>query len=316
MVEGARGIAHDAVAMLHERMGKLASREGMERALRFRPRPDDVFVAACGKAGTTWMLQVCHGLRTGGSMDFEEMCLEVPHIELAWDIGYGDLEKAQAAAPRLYKTHLDYHLTPKGAKYIYIVRDPKDMAISFFHFFQGWLFQPDELSLETFLREFVLADHDKGGAFWGGIASWWPHRADANVLWLHYEDMKADLPAAARLVSGFMGVGVGDYGLQELVVKQASFEFMKQHEAKFDDRHVRRSRNEAMGLPKGAGLEGHCSGKIREGRVGGHKASVPPDILRQLEERWSTELLPLTGYRTYAEMRAGVNRELQRSFAA
>jgi hypothetical protein len=37
-------------------------------------------------------------------------------------------------------------------------------------------------------------------------------RADPNVLWLHYEDLQEDLPAAVRLIAQFIGIGADDAG--------------------------------------------------------------------------------------------------------
>lgn len=37
-------------------------------------------------------------------------------------------------------------------------------------------------------------------------------RADPSVLWLHYEDLHEDLPAAVRLIAEFLGIGVDDAG--------------------------------------------------------------------------------------------------------
>lgn len=32
------------------------------------------------------------------------------------------------------------------------------------------------------------------------------------MLWLHYEDLQQDLPAAVKLIAGFLGLGADDPG--------------------------------------------------------------------------------------------------------
>lgn len=76
-----------------------------------------------------------------------------------------------------------------------VVRDPHDVAISFYKFFSGWFFAPGEISLEAFVREFWLArgvppTEMQNPSYFHHLLSWWEHRADANVLWLHFEDLK------------------------------------------------------------------------------------------------------------------------------
>lgn len=90
---------------------------------------------------------------------------------------------------RVFKTHCWYPHIPKGAKYgprhlqmpcggltcslpnahklpngivclslryIVVVRNPADVAVSFFRFFQGWFFQPGEVGMDEFVRQFWL----------------------------------------------------------------------------------------------------------------------------------------------------------------
>eukprot|EP00118_Oscarella_pearsei_P007869 m.39527 g.39527 ORF g.39527 m.39527 type:complete len:141 (+) comp32751_c0_seq1:68-490(+) len=114
------------------------SPEARQAALQnFKPRPTDIIIAAPGKSGTTWMQQIVHGLRSGGSMDFEEISQVVPFIEASPIIGI-DLDADHVAQPRVFKTHEYYDDCPKGAgKYITVIRHPLDVFPSMYAFLMG-----------------------------------------------------------------------------------------------------------------------------------------------------------------------------------
>lgn len=42
------------------------------------------------------------------------------------------------------------------------------------------------------------------------------------MLWLHYEDLHEDLPAAVRLIAEFLGTGADDPGKLEMPALQAA----------------------------------------------------------------------------------------------
>ena len=57
---------------------KMFKKESREYGLAFQPRPSDIVIAPFAKCGTTWLQQIAHGLRTRGSMDFEEISNVTP----------------------------------------------------------------------------------------------------------------------------------------------------------------------------------------------------------------------------------------------
>ncbi len=278
--------------------GGIGSRASRAAALSFRPGPADVFIATFPKCGTTWLQQVVHGLRTRGSMDFDEITLVVPWLELALDLGL-DPEAPQVAEPRAFKSHLNWHDIPKGGRYISMVRDPGDVLVSMYHFHEGWRFEAGAIALEDYARNFFLAPGRNRG-YWKYVASWWPQRGRGDVLLLSYEAALADVPGLVRRVARFIGCPL-DEDLLEVVVRQSGIEFMKAHGSRFDDHAVRNARNAANGLPPGG-----SSSKLRNGRVGDHAGRLPPDVRAALHRIWREEMAGRFGLASYRDMVAAL----------
>ena len=241
-----------------------------------RPRVGDVLVVTSPKCGTTWVQQIVHQLRSRGSMDFEEISIPVPWIEMAHDLGQ-DLDAEQGFTPRAFKTHCWYDHCPKakGAKYIVVVRDPHDVALSFFSFFQGWFFEAGEVSLDEFIRGFWLArgvpaSPMQNASYFHHLVSWWQHRTNPDVLFLFYEDLKADLPAHVAKIAAFLELDDAEARCKT-AVEHSTFEFMSKHSSHFDERHSKIARNAACGLSANAGL---TNGKVRDGRSGAGRLGV------------------------------------------
>ncbi len=287
-----------SIAEMSSFRGGIGSAASRAAALAFRPRPTDVVIATFPKCGTTWLQQIVHGLRTRGSMDFEEITLVVPWLELALDLGI-DPDAPQAAEPRAFKSHLSWHDVPKGARYLSMVRDPKDVLVSLYHFHEGWRFEAGAISLEDYARDFFLAP-ERARGYWKHVASWWPQRGRDEVLLLSYESALADVPGTVRRVAGFIGCRLDDE-LLEIVVRQSSIEFMKAHGSRFDDHVLRAARNAANGLPPGG-----SSSKLRKGRAGDHAEKLPMDVHEALDGIWREEMEGRFGLASYREMVAAL----------
>ncbi len=280
------------VADMLERMENFSTPEGWQRGLDYKPEPTDVFIVTPPKCGTTWMQQIVHGLRTRGSMDFDEICRVVPWLHMAHDCGI-DIDTPQVAYPQAFKTHVPLNENPQGGKYIVVIRNPHDALLSHYLFFEGFFFEKGSIDLETFAREFYIP----GRAIFNHILSLWPRHKDRNVLPLCFENMKADLPGTIERVAEFIGVPL-DPELKEIVVRQSDIKFMQAHEQQFEDHLIRKARGPAMGLP----VDGRLS-KVRDGQVGAAKVSLPDSIKKELDDIWAQELAPKIGLSSYEDLR-------------
>ncbi len=284
---------------LQEVMTRTFPAESRERGLQFQPRPDDVIISPYAKCGTTWLQQIAHGLRTRGNLDFEEITEVTPWIEVAHTIGW-DLDAEQVAQPRLYKSHLAYHDIPKGAKYIVSFREPKSAFVSFYRFFEGWLFEKGSIGLAELARWRWPREQMDSMGYWYHLNSWWEQRENANVLLLCYEDMKADLPATVEAVARFMGIELDDK-LREIVLRQSSWEFMSANKHFFDDKYMRRAAEERGGIPALG-----RSHKVSSGVTNDERYRLPPNLDRELDEIWREQVEARWGFRDYAELRGAV----------
>ncbi|GMH35984.1 hypothetical protein BSKO_03852 [Bryopsis sp. KO-2023] len=268
----------------------------------FRPKPSDVVLLSPLKCGSTWTQQIMHGLRSRGNMDFDDINRMAPVLELALDDGY-DIHGDQPYSPRCFKVHLCWEDRPKGHKYIIVIRDPKDSLVSLHEFLQGWLV-PDDTNLDIFAKVFyVHHSKDVFPSVHDAIASWWPHRLDPDTLWLHYEDLKAHLPAVVELIAEFMGFDTGDRELLDIATKQASYEFMKAHEDKF--------RTELRGVSTATNKG---PSKVNKG-VGNRKHLLTEATNLCMDEDWKKFVQPVTGFSNYSDMRDHINREMGRPWA-
>ena len=300
----------EALLCFKERRAKFGSSAGRDAALKFVPRPTDVFISTTPKAGTTWMSQICHQLRTGGHMDFGEITEVVPFLEMAADVGQS-CDAQQIAEPRIYKTHLWEPACPSGARYIVVLRHPYDVAISQFNFLEGWMFDVGDITANEFIQQVWLVQSmpqtatsgycQRNSAF-HHFMSWWHRRNDDNVLLVFYEDMKENLEREVKRVARF--IGVKDRCSVTTALARSSFEYMYEHRSQFDEHLLKELRNQYMGLDKMAGCD---RGKVAS--AGGKRHLLNTKTISLIDEAWRDVCQPVTGASCYEDWRDLWHRE-------
>lgn len=198
---------------------------------RFEQRTDDVFVASYPRSGTTWTQLVVHLLRSGDhDLAFDHLCDVSPWWErsLSWR---SDAPEAFAAlaSPRVFKTHLPRRFLPRGARCVYVHRDPGDVVVSYFHLYRRYLGYTGEFG--DFFERFLRGDLQYRSYF--RHVEGWLAAEGTDVLVVPYEAMRHDPESWVGRVAGWLGVEASPDRVAE-VVRLTGFDRMKASEEKFD----------------------------------------------------------------------------------
>ena len=229
------GVAANLMAGLHKVNGLIVphfiTKEEVDRLKDFPLRSDDVWVVAYPKAGTTWAQQIVRLVRHGGKDDGKVLSESVPWLE-ALSHMYPHVNVDELSSPRIFQSHFKYDIMPCGlpsetpCKYIYVTRNAKDVAVSYYHHHRGFKkLHRVEVEWDSFFDMFASGQIHFGDYF-DHVLSWWAHRNDDNVLFLKYEDMKKDLPAAVRQIAKFIGQDLSNEVVDEIVCR-TTFATMK-----------------------------------------------------------------------------------------
>ncbi|XP_066489900.1 sulfotransferase 6B1-like [Tiliqua scincoides] len=200
---------------------KRSSPELLNSLVTFDAREDDVLLVSYPKSGTHWLAEI-----------ITHLCAS--KAALTSPIEFGDLSKLnqlnRLSGKRIIPTHLDGNMLPpafkrKQCKAIYIIRNPKDTAVSMYHYYRENPNLPTVDSWPRFLEMFLKGDVVCGSWF-DHVLSWEEHTSDKNTLFLFYEDMKKDLSRVVKKISTFLGVSVNESIIHE-ICKKSSFSEMK-----------------------------------------------------------------------------------------
>jgi len=214
---------------------------------RFAFRNDDVVIATYAKSGTTWTQQIVGQLVFKGdeSVVIHELS---PWVDLRVPPAEVKLAELEAQTHRrVIKTHLPLDalvFSPK-AKYLYVGRDGRDVLFSFYnHHCQGndlWyqvlndtpgrvgppIDRPDP-DIRRYFRTWLEQDGYPIWSLWENVASWWAARHLPNVMLVHFNALKADLPGEMRRIAAFLDIEVPP-AKWPAILDHCSFDYMKAH---------------------------------------------------------------------------------------
>jgi hypothetical protein len=250
------------------------------------PTKHDVFVVTYVKSGTNWMMQLAHQLLFHGKGEYEHI-----HSVVAWpDTDLMNLKgyaiplrdprvwQASPEGKRVIKTHFAWEDVPYSpdAKYIVVIRDPKDVFVSSYHFFvKNGPLAYTNLSPAHWLELFLSEQFFIVGSWGAATAGYWAQRDKPNVLICSFKEMRRDLEGTVRRVATFLAVEPSPE-LVRRVTELSSFDYMKTIDDKF-----------SMGTFMSVRPSG---GMIRKGADGGSSELLTPAQARRIDEYFIKEL--------------------------
>ncbi len=188
-------------------------------------RDSDIYVSTFSRSGTTWTQMVLYQLTTDGDMNFDHMIDVCPW--LFYNL-IRENEPPQTTDPRILITHESYDLFSKNTKgrFIYVMRDGKDVAVSFYH--HKINAKSYEGSFDEHFDEFLT---DKYYNWFSHMKEWCENKNEIPILFIKYEDLKRTFDETINRIANFCNIPVNNEIL-ERTRERTSFDFMKAHQVK------------------------------------------------------------------------------------
>lgn len=164
----------------------------------FQVFDDDVFLVSYPRSGNTWArFLIGNVMNPDDPVTFGNLELRMPSI-------YTFPNRALRRLPRVLKSHDVYD--PRYPRVIYFARDPRDVAVSFYHYNLKVRRFTDEVMLDEFVDRFVAAkiwpSVDLYGTWENHLLSWVKMRGGSeNFCFVRYEDMLRDPVAELKKMS-------------------------------------------------------------------------------------------------------------------
>jgi hypothetical protein len=252
--------------------------------------PDDVFLVSYPKSGNTWTrFLIANLVYPEKNPDFSNINDLVPDPEA---MAKRDLDRA--SRPRLLKSH--QYFDPRYPKVIYIVRDPRDVVLSEYHFDIKRRAIPDDFSLPEFVTRFVRGEvSHQSGTWFENAASWfYTRRGDPRFLLVKYETLQSRAMDEMERIASFLGISADQERLA-FAIEQSSADRMRELEKK--QAHLWSSTRETR----------KDKPFVRSAKSGGWKAELPEASIAEIESAWGG-LMRAIGYDLAASSLVGARR--------
>ncbi len=255
-------------------------------------RDDDIIIATYMKSGTTWMQQIVSQLLFDGAEGLDLQALS-PWVDLRTLPPETRAALHHQPHRRFLKTHLpaDAVKMSNNAKYIHVGRDTA-WSLHNHHYnatdayFERYNAEVEHLppltrgtaNVHEFYQNWLTSDGHPMWSFWDHNRTWWALRAQPNVKFVHYNDLKSNLPGTIKSVAAFLEIDLPADRLA-LITSHCTFDYMKAHAGQMAPRG-------------GASWQGGAETFNNKGQTGRWRDTLTPAEIAAYEAKAQAELGP------------------------
>ena len=244
--------------------------------------PDDTFLVSFPKSGNTWArFLIANLVRPDQKIDFSNVNGIIPGSEVTSARALKRMPR-----PRIIKSH--QYCDPRYPRLIYIVRDPRDVAVSQYHFQRKRKLFADSFPLSEFVDRFLAGKTCYYGSWGDHVASWLATRhGRPGFLLLRYEDMVEDTARELSKIAEFLSLHLTAQQIAQ-AVERSSAQTMRQLE-KSQAQMFTSTKNTRQDIPF-----------VRAATSGGWRSSLDQASALRIEQQWG-HLMRWLGYETAPE---------------
>jgi len=249
--------------------------------------PDDIFLVSFPKSGNTWTRFLLANLR------FPDEPATWANIDRLIPDPTGTAKRVfdRIPRPRIIKSHECFD--PRYPRVIYIVRDPRDVVVSQYHYHRKIRKIEDGSPIEKFVARFLAGETCPHGSWGQNVATWlYTSEGDPRFLLLRYEDLIANTARELGKVVDFLHLSAGPAQIAQ-AVERSSADRMRKLEQQQPDKH---------GLFKGSRRD---LSFVRAASSGGWRSGLPAPMVAKIETAWGP-LMQHLGYELSSHSTSGV----------
>jgi len=228
-----------------------------------------IWLASYPKSGNTWTrFLIANLLYPHKHPDFANINELVPDPE-----ALSARHLKQLPRPRIIKSHQYFH--HRYQRIICVVRDPRDVVLSEYHFDIKRRAISEDHSIQSFVAGFIQGKVSHPYGTWGeNVASWLYTRGnDPQFLLVRYEDLQSNGMREMRRIAGFLDIPADENQIG-LAIQHSSADRMRELEKK--QGHLWSSTRQTR----------QDKPFVRRAKAGGWKQELPEICVAEIESAW------------------------------